>query len=73
LLTGLAWSVADEQRQRGLRISVEQLAHQAHTEKAGCAGDQDKFFAIHAETDLSMRTTRRPAALTIGHPGDEKS
>jgi hypothetical protein len=69
LLTRLACSVADEQRQPGVRLTFQQLAHQLHSEKAGRTGDKDKLFAIHAETDLSARTTRRPVNDDLSVPG----
>ena len=47
LLARLPGAVADEQRQRGVRLALQQFAHQLHAEKAGRAGDQDEFFAVH--------------------------
>jgi len=48
LLAGLVRPVADEQRQPGVGLMVEQLVYQLRAEKAGRAGDKDEFFIIHA-------------------------
>jgi hypothetical protein len=39
LLTRLARSVANEQRQPGVRLAIQKFADQLHPEKAGCAGN----------------------------------
>ena len=56
----LAGFVTDQQRQGGLRMTVQQLAHQPRAEKAGGASDENEFFVVHSGTDLSARTTERP-------------
>ena len=73
LLTGLAGSVADEEREGGLRVAIEEFAHEAHTEKAGCAGDEDQFIVHHSGTDLRQANNSRAGRQwSIGYPGDEK-
>ena len=53
VLNGLVSSGADEQGEGGVGLAGEEFADQAGAEKSGCAGHQDKFFVIHAETDLN--------------------
>ena len=59
LLAGLAGSVADEEREAGMRVAIEQFAHEAHAEKAGCAGDEDEFIVLHSGTDLRQANNSR--------------
>ena len=40
--------------------AIQQFVDQLHAQEAGCAGDKDKFFVVHAFTGLSARTIRRP-------------
>ena len=49
LLARLLATGPDQQRQRGLRLAIQQFAHQPRPQKAGCAGDKNEFFVFHAE------------------------
>ena len=69
LLTRLASFSADEQRQPCVRVTNQQLTDQLHSEKAGRAGDKDELFAVHSETGLNARTTRRPVKDDLSVPG----
>ena len=60
LLTRLVWSVSNEQRQPGARLANQQFANELRSEKAGRAGDKDKFFTVHLNSGRDARTTRRP-------------
>jgi hypothetical protein len=54
-----------------LRIAVKEFTYQAHTEEAGCAGDENQFIAVHSETDLILGLEGRRTG-SLGYPGDEK-
>jgi hypothetical protein len=60
LLTRLVRSAANEQREPRVRLSNQQFAHQLRSEKSGRAGDKDELFAVHSDSGLNARTTRRP-------------
>jgi hypothetical protein len=54
-LSRLPGSVADEQCECGVRLPLQKLAHQLHSEKASCARNQNEFFVIQFKTFLISR------------------
>lgn len=61
LLPGLGRGIANDKRQSCVRVSLEELKDQPHTEKAGRARDEDDLTSIHYAAYLE----RAPGAVLV--------